>query len=519
MNTLDSAEHPRKKSALLGLRTRLLLILIPVLVALFAFDSWSDIKALGQELEKAYDQTLVEPAQALADSLDWNGSGDVQLTDSFHITSMFEAVAARAKYMRVVVKPAGDASPRVILGPAEFPEPPTDGAFHAREDGARIAYNTLYREQPIRVVALVKVVHDDQGRPWTALIQTARSTHAIDSAQHDLLMQTLRRDARTLVILVLIIWLGIGWGLRPLLALREAIRVRKPDELEPLQTGAVPGEVRPLVDAMNQHLEQQRESLETQRQFLDDASHQLRTPLAIMHTQTGYALRETDPAAIRSTLLGILQQLQRSRRVSEQLLSLAQAHQSAGPATSNEHELCDANTVAREVVIAHLPQALEKQIDLGWIDALGDDNEENDDHDDSDDNDEGGRSMVAPVRASALGLHEVLSNLVHNAIAYTPRGGKVSVSVHVNESQVIVRILDNGPGIAPQDRARAFKRFQRLQNSTDAGSAVPGSGLGLAIAQAYLQQMQGAIELLDGEDGVGLAVQVLLPLAVPSTAH
>ncbi|WP_353236117.1 sensor histidine kinase [Diaphorobacter ruginosibacter] len=502
-----AGKAPRR--ALPGLRSRLLLILLPVLVALFAFDSWSDTDTLGKELEKAYDQTLLEPAQALSDSLAWNHRGEVELTDTFHITSMFEAVSAQSKYLRVAVDPNDGSLMRILLGPTDFPDPPPLRAgvqFSDAGDGARTFYDTVFHGRPLRVAAVLRVIYDDEGKPWTALIQTARSTMAIDSAQRDLLVQTLLKDARTLLILVLIIWLGIGWGLRPLRLLRETIRERRAEDLSPLDTSSVPGEVRPLVNAMNLHLAQQREALDTQRQFLADASHQLRTPLAIMHTQTGYALRESDPQAIRNTLHGILQQLQRSRRVSEQLLSLAQAAQPALALPSTDQERCDANAVARDVVIEYLPQALDKDIDLGWLDARGDD---------ADDDDESkGARPVAAVHASALGLHEVLANLLHNAIAYTPRGGKVNVSVRMDDAYVTVLIQDNGPGIAPQDRARAFERFQRLASSQPDGAPIIGSGLGLAIARTYLQGMRGTIELLDGENGIGLTVKVHLPLAL-----
>ncbi|QIL80447.1 sensor histidine kinase [Diaphorobacter sp. HDW4A] len=472
-----------------------------MLSVLFAYDSWSDTQALGEQLQKAYDQTLLEPAQALSDSLEWSTqSRSFELTDAFHITSMFEAVSARSKYLRVSVRSVDGKMSKVLLGPAQFPAPPTAG----NDVAVRAFYTATVHDQPVRIAALQHLVHDDHGTPWIALIQTARSTYGVDAAQQELLMQALFKDLRTLGILVLIIWLGIGWGLRPLRSLREAIRTRKVEDLSPLSTQFVPGEVRPLVDAMNLHLAQQRDALESQRQFLADASHQLRTPLAIMHAQTGYALRETDPAAIRNTLKAVRLQLQRSRRVSEQLLSLAQAHQRLENVLILDDEVCDANRVAREVVIEHLPQASDKQIDLGWQDARGEEVDEDDDA--SPDN------FVAPVLASALVLHEVLSNIVHNAIAYTQSGGRVSVSVRVNSTQVQMLVQDNGPGIAPQDRERAFLRFERLHILQDDAHWAPGSGLGLAIAKAYLQPMQGRIELLDGEDGTGLTVRIELPL-------
>ena len=493
-----------------GLRARLLWVLVPVLIGLFLLDSWRDHVSLERELQHAYDQSLLEPAQALSDSLGWDANGAVSLTESFAIVSMFEAVSSRHKYLRVERQLPDGTQPQVLLGPLQFPAPPADPhmpirPFRAAADDTRVFYHATVDHQPVRVAALLRIVHDRAGQEWRVLIQAAQGTASIGRSLHQLMWDALLRDARTLLVLVLVVWFGIGWGLRPLRALRSAIRERAPDDLQPLATGTVPAEVRPVVDAMNLHLAQQRDALEAQRQFLADASHQLRTPLAILSTQAGYALRESDPAAVQATVRSMVQQLQRSRRVAEQLLALAHASQ-APPAAHAPPALCDANAVARKVVLAHLPLALEKRQDLGWLDARGEGFDE-----DGEDGDAPTSRYVAPVRAQASALFELLANLVHNAIVYTPAGGCVGVSVQLALGQVRITVQDNGPGIAPADREKAFERFQRLQ--PDAGASPSGSGLGLSIARAYAQRMHGSVQLLDGEGGQGLCVLVVLPLA------
>lgn len=493
-----------------GLRWRLLWILVPVLVSLFVFDSWRDSASLKRELDRAYDQSLLEPAQALADSLGWDDQGAIALTAPFHIISMFEAVNGQHKYLRVAMQAPDGSHQRVLMGAASFPPPPsatgpTSGNFMQDADGARRFYNASVNGHPVRIVALLRVVHDRDGQEWRVLIQTAQDTNRVSGVLNDLMWETLWRDARTLIVLIVVVWFGIAWGLRPLQALRRTIRERSSDDLQPLDTSHVPAEVRPLVDAMNEHLAQQREALQAQRQFLADASHQLRTPLAIMTTQAGYALRESDPAAIRSSLLSMRQQLQRSRRVAEQLLALANASQPAQQAAALQY--CDANAVAREVVLAHLPLALEKQQDLGFVDARGEDFDA-----DSAPSDSAG--FVAPVAASSNVLYELLANVVHNAILYTPSGGRISVLVQLQAKQVQVLVQDNGPGIAVEDRERAFARFERLLTAAQ-GSQTSGSGLGLAIARTYARRMHGEVVLADGDGGRGLSVHVLLPLAQP----
>jgi two-component system, OmpR family, sensor histidine kinase TctE len=247
--------------------------------------------------------------------------------------------------------------------------------------------------------------------------------------------------------------------------------------------------------------------LAEQTQFLDDASHQLRTPLAIMLTQAQYALRERDPDGMREGLRGIISQLGRSRRLTEQLLQLA--HASQGQVTPRK--VLDTNDLARDVVLQYLPLAHEKQQDLGWDGvaqghggAVGHPIE-----------DESSLTAVAPVAGSEVELHEALSNLVHNAVNYAPSGARITVSVVVEDDRVEVRVADNGAGIEPALRARAFERFNRAGAEGGQGAA-SGSGLGLAIARAYARRNGGDILLQDGESnasgGVGLSAILWIPL-------
>lgn len=198
----------------------------------------------------------------------------------------------------------------------------------------------------------------------------------------------------------------MNWALRPLVRLRNDIRTRRPDDLTPLDATRVPSEVAPLVEAVNHHIARHRRVLDEQSQFLADASHQLRTPLAIMLTQAQYALRERDPVRAQEGLRAIVDQLGRTRCLTEQLLSLAHASQADAP----PRQELDLNDVARDVVLQYLPLAHEKQQDLGWVDARGDEAEGASD------------TAVVPVWGSEVELHEALSNLVHNAINYARRG-------------------------------------------------------------------------------------------------
>lgn len=319
-----------------------------------------------------------------------------------------------------------------------------------------------------------------------------------EQAESASLRQHLLRDVRMLLVVVVLVWLGVTWSLRPLERLRRSVVHRHGQMPEPLDPSGVPHEVAPLVDAVNQNVAGYRQLLDRQSQFLADASHQLRTPLAILMTQAGVALRETDTAQLHDTLRAMVAQIARSRRLCEQLLSLAHATDDA--AATEALPLSDLNAVTKDVALQYLTLAHEKDQDLGWVDV-----------------------QAVPVHADAAELHEVLSNLVHNAIVYTPVGGHITVRAGITDNMAWAEVSDDGPGIAPARRAEVFERFRQVGDR--AGSGARGAGLGLAIARAYARRNGGDIVLADGDAAVGaggaparppgLRAVVQLPLAAP----
>ncbi len=494
----------------LGIRTRLLMLLLPAVLALLALDSWNDYRALHDVVQDAYDQALLEPVAALADGLGVGADGAIRLEPAFAVQSMFEATRALPKHLHVGLKPMSGAAPEdtagvSLLGVSDLPGIPA--GREVGDPGGYLRYDAVYRGYPVRIVAQRLIKLDGRARPYEVLIQAAESTGQRDQAQAASLRQELLRDARMLVVVVLLVWVGVRFSLRPLERLRESVLTSPPGTLMPLDARQAPDEVTPLVEAINHHIASQRQMLATQAQFLADASHQLRTPLAIMLTQAAYALRETRAEPMREALAAIATQLQRSRRLSEQLLSLAHASQvekveghapPPGPV--------DLNGIARDVVLQYLPLAHEQNQDLGWVDARG--------GDDATDPDE---AMVAPVMAHAEELHEVLSNLVHNAIKYTPRGGQITVAVRCDVQLCCVDVRDSGSGIAPERRESVFQRFQ---HPADHGSAATpgvmhGAGLGLAIARAYARHNHGDIMLADNPSPTGAVAGLSASLQLP----
>jgi two-component system sensor histidine kinase TctE len=507
-----AAAEPRR----FGIRARLLALLLPGMVALLALDSWNDYQALTDSLVVAYDQSLLEPVQALANGIVVASDGSVRVQEPFSIQAMFESTHLRYKYLHVGVQRIAKGetldvnSPETtLMGVPGLPRPP-EHLRAAQSDGSPVFYDAVHEQHPVRVAALRQTVFDNvhPGVSYSVLIQAAEGTGPRTEAQAESLRQELLRDTRMVLVMALLVWLGVAWTLRPLDRLRRSLRERSRDDLKPLDAGGVPQEVAPLVDAVNHHIASHRRMLAEQSQFLADASHQLRTPLSILSIQAGYAVRETDPARMRESLHAIVAQLSRTRRLSEQLLALAHATTEdevaqAAPA------VVDLNAIARGVVLQYLPLAHENDQDLGWVDAraLADEGG-GEGHDDDD-------ALVLPVQANAAELHEVLANLVHNAIKYTPRGGNITVTVRREGAQALAEVCDSGPGIPPARRESVFERFHR--DPAAGNGFAQGAGLGLTIARGYARRNGGDIALdsagtPERANGGGLRAVLRLPL-------
>ncbi|MBS0474338.1 MAG: sensor histidine kinase, partial [Proteobacteria bacterium] len=259
--------------------------------------------------------------------------------------------------------------------------------------------------------------------------------------------------------------------------LRRELDVRAPSDLAPLDTTQVPSELRSLVDAFNRMLGRLDSAIEGMRRFTADASHQMRTPLAILRTHVGL-LRSTRPGST-SAKAAIDDIDEASRRLGHlliQLLALARAD-AAGPQALELGEI-DLNAIAASVAADTAAVAVETGIELHFEDAGG----------------------AAVARGHVELARELLANLMDNAVRYNRPGGLVSVTV----DGAIVVIEDDGPGIAPADRERVFNRFTRLGRSVDA----PGSGLGMSIALSLARAIGATIELLTPASGTGLRVVV-----------
>jgi two-component system, OmpR family, sensor histidine kinase TctE len=300
---------------------------------------------------------------------------------------------------------------------------------------------------------------------------------------------------------VLLIWLALAQAIKPLNELEDRIRARKPDDLSPLDIETVPLEVAPMAASVNDLLLRLKDSITTQKRFLADAAHQLKTPLAGLRMQADLALREgTNTDELKHSLRQIGRSSIRATHTVNQLLALARA-ESSGSAMVRQP--CDMARLTLGVVQDSVPRALEKHIDLGFEGAQP--------------GSEGVQVMGNPTL-----LTEMLRNLVDNAIHYTPSSaqtpGVITVRVLVDQfgKALVVQVEDSGPGIPLPERELVFAPFYRVL-----GTDTDGSGLGLPIVREIAQQHQAEVTVEDtrpGHQPPGARFSVRFLVTTPSVA-
>ena len=276
-------------------------------------------------------------------------------------------------------------------------------------------------------------------------------------------------------------------GLAPLDAAARDIAARSAGALEPIGVDRVPRELKPVLDSTNALLRRLAAAFAAQRRFLADAAHELRTPITALRLQLQLLQRSADAPARHAALAELQAGIDRSQRLVEQLLQVARSEPD-GEATRRDP--VDLGALARDVVAALSVKADARAIDLGAR--------------------VGGGIVVA---GDAQQLTVLLNNLVENALRYTPPGGTVDVEAALEAGRPVLRVLDDGPGIAEAERERVFDRFYR--GAAASGSAAAGgSGLGLAIVRAIAGRHDARVELADGPGGRGLAVSVRFGSAI-----
>jgi two-component system OmpR family sensor kinase len=378
-------------------------------------------------------------------------------------------------------------------------EPPPFGFDYAiqisSEDGITLHYSRSRVRIPANAAPGYATMDSPEGlwRMYTLRqrglsVQVAQPMSVRNGLAADSAWRTMAPFILLVPALALFVWFAVARGLRPLEAVAEAVKARSAEALDPLPHERLPEEIKPVVLALNDLLPRLSHALETQRAFVADAAHELRTPLSALRLQLQLAERARDEAERAAAFDTLREGLARATRLVEQLLTLArQDPASVRPQMTR----VDLGELAAEAVGAHDALAQSKGIDLGLARRDGD----------------------LAVTGERDALRTLLSNLIDNAVRYTPGGGRVDVSVLQGGSGPLIEVTDTGPGIPVAERERVFDRFYRR-----ADSGVPGSGLGLAIVRSVAERHGARVELGDGPGGKGLTVRVAFqgaPLSRP----
>lgn len=449
---------------ILSLRNHLMNWLFTPLFVLWIFSTAAGYMATLNYANQPYDLALVERAQSLA--------GQMKLGGKTHPGSVLATEAGDRTFYTITT-----AEGQFIAGNAMLPQ---RSVFRASRNGP-VFSDAEFKGQKIRMVSLHYQADPADSNSY-ALLQMAETTGKRQALTRGILGNIVIPQLLLIIMAGGAVWYALKRGLMPLEHLRQEVAQRSRDDLSLLDETKAPVEVQPLIEAVNDLLQRLKQVMESQKRFIADAAHQLRTPFSGLKTQAELALREADPALIRHALQQILASAERCNHLVNQLLSLARNE--PGGHTYSSFAMLELNRLAQETTMLWVPEALKKNIDLGFE----------------------GSKQALPVRGDAIGLQEMIGNLLDNAIRYTPPGGAVTLHTGYEEGGAVLRVEDNGPGIPEEQRGQVFERFYRIL-----GSGQVGSGLGLAIVREVVNLHEARVSLDAGEGGKGTLVTVNFP--------
>lgn len=457
-----------------SLKSTLLCLFLPLLFLIMMFSSWLSFQELKTQVNQAFDRTLAGALRSIEVNIKTEHGG-LSMEHPFYLFEFLELTTQSPVYFRIATADN--------LTEVGFALPMPDKQENISDKP--FFYSTTYLGDNIRVA--IMSVKPKQGLSYnpdmTLIIQVAERLQAREDFIQQMLWQSLGKDLLILLISALILSIVILLALRPLQHLSKTIAQRDTNDLRPISEQELPSEITPLVHAINSHISRYAHKSQLQRQFLDDTSHQLRTPLSVLNTQISYARNMTDKGSeMEEVLTAIQHRLNTTIELTNQLLTLAKVQDAADDAALHfKFEVFDLVDITQQAVNHLLPLARQKKMDYG---------------------------MDMPEEAIWIQgipwlVKEALSNLISNAIKYSPKHARITVSVKQYDDHVLFQVDDNGPGMSQHDIALAGKRFRR----GSAGREQQGAGLGLAIVQTICEINHVELKLFSPSEG-GLCAQL-----------
>ncbi|MDB5936503.1 MAG: sensor histidine kinase [Massilia sp.] len=465
----------RKFGRVQSLKSRLALwVLLPTLAIstvdlLLAFQSTGAVAALVQQ------QLLKGSAKIISEQLSTiDGGYEISVPPA-----AFELFANR--YQDRIFYSVHSKSGLLIAGDGELPL--YGGELQIEQEKY---FLTSLRGEPVRVIVYKHALPSTTSSDY-AITQVAQTLHGYNAFRLDLLRMTIREHLILFAILISGLAFAFRWTLSPLIEFGEQLMSRKPGSLEKFDLETAPSELYPIVQAINEYVARLDQTLGAYEQFVANTAHHLRTSFAILTSQINFGRRNQHINSAQQELLIALQNsVAQGSRVINQLLVIATVEQKRQQAPiASTVNLAE---VIKGVMEDMAPLAQQREIDLG-IDGV---------------------DARIQIRSPAYLLREMVANLVDNAIQHMGGPGSVTVSLERAADTAVLRITDSGPGIPEPQRLRVFERFYRIDESKP-----HSSGLGLSIVKEICDTLHATINLGIGEGGVGLCVDITLPLATP----
>lgn len=467
----------RRRLARLSVRSRLLWGLLLPMLAVVALNTASLYRQALRSANTAYDRTLLASAKSLGELLAVERVAGRQRVTTSVPYSALEAFESDNR-SRIFYKVLGFDG-ELVAGYADLPDwrgqLPPKGPYAALVD----FYDDFYLDQPVRVAVLLQPVASAVGM-GTATILVAETLELRQTLARQILVDTVWRQAALLAVLALVVVLVVQSATRPVRELSALLRQRREGDLTPVDAQGAPQELRPLMEATNEVMQRLQHLLDHQKRFVRDASHQLRTPLAVLKAQVQSAQRGDVPPA--QALQEIATTVEGATDLANQMLALAKLEQLRQQGAPDAEDWAP---IVRQVALDIAPLSADRGLDFSLD------------------------TVPARVCAHPWALRELTRNLLHNAIKHGPPGSALQVRLAVDGGEAVLTVSDEGPGIDEPLRRRLFQPFS-------AGEPGSGSGLGLAICREIVEPLGGRIALDNrpGPQGVhGLDAVVRLPLA------
>ena len=453
---------------MMTIRQRLLLLLLPALAILMLLGGLADYWIAVATTRNAYDQALASVAVAAAASLR-SDDGKLQISAAQR-AAVTRRPESEGSALYSITGPGGE----LMAGSANLPAAAPGAGLHSDSVMFRDAE---FQGMKLRVASLR--TRTDAGLVTVSVAETLQRRA---STQRVMLLGKLLVDFAELDVTLLLILIGVYFGLRPLSRLRERVEEQSSSTLQRFDEADAPGELRPLILALNHLLELRHDAALSQRRFVADAAHQMRTPVTGLLAQLELLLQAPAAGAVKSELTTINRGVQQLAHTANQLLALARAEPVS--AVGESFKPVALQPLVEQLVERNIDRAVSAGLDLG-ADA-----------------------QAAQVTGDAWLLEDLLGNLIDNALKYTPRGGHVTVRSGVDHGYPFLEVDDDGPGIAESERLRVRERFYRLP-----GSPGTGCGLGLAIVDEIARAHHANFTIGLPPQGQGTRMRIRFPPA------